>query len=86
MTTEKLAEIAREDAVWIKAIEAGDRASLHAHFAKNGNAFHVDAHPAVYTVLAAVPGLLGENLDYDQAYHAQENIVVSFASLALFEA
>lgn len=84
LTTTKLAEIATEDGHWIDAIEAGDKAALHAHFAKNGNAFHVDAHPAVYTVLAALPGLKGEKLDYDQAYHKQENIVVSFASMALF--
>jgi AmmeMemoRadiSam system protein B len=86
LTTAKLKEIAQEDAHWVEAIEAGDKAALHAHFAKNGNAFHVDAHPAVYTVLAALPGLKGEKLDYDQAYHKQQNIVVSFASMALFEA
>jgi AmmeMemoRadiSam system protein B len=85
LTPAKLEEIAKEDAVWIAATEAGDKEALHAHFAKNGNAFHVDGHPAIYTLLAAIPGLKGEKLDYDQAFHKQQNIVVSFASLALFE-
>jgi AmmeMemoRadiSam system protein B len=84
ITSEKLAEIGSEDAVWIAAAEAGDKVALHAHFAKNNNAFNVDAHPAVYTVLAALPGLKGEKLDYDQAFNKAQNIVVSFASLALF--
>ncbi len=81
----KLREIEREDRKWCAAIEAGDRAALHAHFAKNGNRFNVDAHPALYALLAAFPSLRGQTLDYDQAYHPDQNIVVSFASLALFE-
>lgn len=84
LTPAKLAQIKREDEVWCAAIEAGDRAALHAHFAKNRNANNVDAHPALYTLMAAFPDLRGQLLDYDQAYHPRENIVVSFASLALF--
>ena len=85
LTPERLREIAREDRKWCAAIEAGDRAALHQHFARDGNRFNVDAHPAVYTILAAFPDLHGQLLDYDQAYHREPNIVVSFASLALFE-
>lgn len=85
LTPERLSEIEREDRHWCAAIEAGDRAALHAHFAKDGNRFHVDAHPALYTLMAAFPQFKGQLLDYDQAYSPSANIVVSFASLALFE-
>lgn len=85
LTPGKLREIAREDRSWCAAIEAGDRASLHRHFARDQNRFNVDAHPALYTLMAAFPDWRGQLLDYDQAYHPDQNIVVSFASLALFE-
>ena len=85
LTPAKLREIEREDRRWCAAIEAGDRASLHRHFARDGNRFNVDAHPALYTLMAAFPDLRGQLLDYAQAYHSGPNIVVSFASLALFE-
>lgn len=85
ITPDKLREIAREDRAWCAAIEAGDRAALHQHFARDGNRFNVDAHPALYTIMATFSDWRGQLLDYDQAYHASQNIVVSFASLALFE-
>ena len=85
LTPAKLQEIEREDRRWCAAIEAGDRAALHAHFARDGNRFNVDAHPALYTLMAAFPDWRAQFLDYDQAYHPDQNIVVSFASLALFE-
>ncbi|HEX8466107.1 MAG TPA: AmmeMemoRadiSam system protein B [Abditibacterium sp.] len=84
ITPARLKQIEAEDRVWCSAIEAGDKAALHAHFAKNGNANNVDAHPALYTLMAAFPELKGQLLDYDQAYNSSANIVVSFASLALF--
>ena len=85
LSPEKLREIAREDRAWCASIEAGDRAALHQHFARDGNRFNVDAHPALYTLMAAFPDWRGQLLDYDQAYHRDQNIVVSFASLALFD-
>ena len=85
LTPDKLREIARADRAWCATIEAGERAALHEHFARDGNRFNVDAHPALYTIMAAFPAWRGQLLDYDQAYHADQNIVVSFASLALFE-
>ena len=85
LTPAKLTQIEREDRRWCAAIEAGDRAHLHRHFARDGNRFNVDAHPALYTLMAAFPDWRGQLLDYDQAYHQAPNIVVSFASLALFE-
>jgi len=84
LTPAILEAIARDDAAWIEAIESGDKAKFHAHFARNGNVRHVDAHPALYTLMAAFPELRAQKLDYDQAFHPQQNIVVSFASLALF--
>ena len=85
LTPAKLQEIKREDRRWCAAIEAGDKSALHGHFARDGNRFNVDAHPALYSIMAAFPDLRGQLLDYDQAYHKGPNIVVSFASLALFE-
>lgn len=82
LTPDRLQEIESEDRTWIADVEQGDRASFHAHFAKDFNRFHVDAHPAVYTLMAAFPELKGAFLDYDQAYHPDQNIVVSFASMA----
>ncbi len=80
-----LQKIRDEDAAWISAMESGDRARFHAHFTKNENALNVDAHPALYTLMKAFPRLRAQKLDYDQAFSAGANIVVSFASLALFE-
>ena len=85
LSAARLSEIEGADREWCAAIEAGDRATLHAHFALDGNRFHVDAHPALYTLMAAFPEWRGQLLDYDQAFNARANIVVSFASLALFE-
>jgi hypothetical protein len=60
LTPSRLEEIKSEDAAWISAIESGDRAQLHAHFSKNLNANNVDAHPALYTLMAAFPDLRGQ--------------------------
>jgi len=86
LTGARLEEIQRADQTWMRAVEAGDRATFHAHFARDFNRFHVDAHPAIYTLMAAFPELRGAELDYDQAFHPDQNIVVSFASMALVEA
>lgn len=85
LTGARLEEIQRADQAWMRAVEAGDRAAFHAHFARDFNRFHVDAHPAVYTLMAAFPTLCGVELDYDQAFHPDQNIVVSFAALALVD-
>jgi AmmeMemoRadiSam system protein B len=86
LTTRTLKEIEFGDRKWCAAIEANDLDAFHTHFADDENRFNVDAHPAVYSILAAFPDLKGQLLDYDQAVNAPRNIVVSFASLALFEA
>jgi len=83
LTGARLEEIQRADQAWMRAVEAGDKIAFHAHFARDFNRFHVDAHPAVYTLMAAFPELHGVELDYDQAFHPDQNIVVSFAALAL---
>lgn len=83
LTEARLKEIEVADKAWMSAVEAGDKSAFHAHFARDFNRFHVDAHPAVYTLMAAFPELRGEELDYDQAFHPDQNIVVSFASMAL---
>jgi hypothetical protein len=58
---------------------------LHAHIARDENARNVDAHPALYTLLAAFPELRAQLLEYSQAYDEAANSVVSFASMTIYE-
>lgn len=85
ISSTKLQKIESEDRAWCAAIERGDKTAFHQHFARDFNRFNVDAHPAVYTLMAAFPEWRGQLLDYDQAFSSEQNIVVSFASMALFE-
>ncbi|HEX8552953.1 MAG TPA: AmmeMemoRadiSam system protein B [Abditibacteriaceae bacterium] len=85
LTPERLAEIEREDVVAWQCVENGDREAFHAALAKDNNARNVDAHPAVYTTLLAFPEWRARLLHYDQAFSEEENSVVSFAALQLFE-
>ena len=84
ITPQKLKEIEFADRRWCAAAQAGNLDEFHAHFAADENRFNVDAHPAIYTLLAAFPQFRGQLLDYDQAFNAPRNIVVSFASMAFF--
>lgn len=83
LTPKMLQEIEREDRTFWQTIAEGDKAALHAHIARDDNARKVDAHPALYTLMAAFPDLHAELLYYDQAFDAARNELVSFASLAL---
>ena len=65
-------------------LESGDIESFHDALATDANARHVDAYPAIYTVMHAFPELRAQLLHYAQA-EAPEDSIVSFASLALFE-
>jgi AmmeMemoRadiSam system protein B len=80
----------------LRAIEAADRELLqnvvegnaegwHRHIARDDNARNVDAHPAVYALLAAFPSWRGQLLRYAQTFDAPANALVSFASLALYD-
>lgn len=72
------------DRVALRFVEQGDPEGFHTALASDANARHVDAHPAVYTILHAFPELRAQLLHYAQAPAPQESIV-SFASLALYE-
>jgi AmmeMemoRadiSam system protein B len=85
LTERRLQQIETEDRIFLNCIEAGDKDALHEAIAHDNNARNVDAHPAVWTLLAAFPELRGQLLHYAQAHNAHENIVVSFASMALYE-
>jgi hypothetical protein len=85
ITGRRLEHIETEDRVFLTCIEAGDKDAMHEAIAVDNNARNVDAHPAVWTLLAAFPELRGQLLHYAQAFNEQENIVVSFASMALYE-
>ena len=85
LTLAHLNEIETEDSQFLEAVEAGDAEKAHRALAKNNNARHVDAHPAVYTFLSAFPELRAQLLEYQQAFDANENSVVSFASMTLYE-
>jgi len=85
VTEQVLADVQREDLEFWKTVEAGDAQAMHAHIARDDNARHVDAHPALYTLMLAFPNLRGRLLRYDQAWSAERNELVSFATLALCE-
>jgi AmmeMemoRadiSam system protein B len=85
ITAERLEQIEVDDLAFWQTVQDGDKEALHAHISRDDNARHVDAHPAVWTLLAAFPTLRAQMLHYAQAYNAEANIVVSFASLALVE-
>lgn len=86
ITPQRLAQIATDDGEFWQTLEAGNLEALHAHMARDDNARHVDAHPAVYTLLAAFPSLRAQMLFYDQAFSEERNELVSFAALELCEA
>jgi AmmeMemoRadiSam system protein B len=83
LTPQFLENIKKQDMEFLRAIESGDRDAMHAALAKDNNARNVDAHPAVYTLMAAFPELRGQLLDYQQAYDKAANSVVSFAAMSL---
>jgi AmmeMemoRadiSam system protein B len=84
ITSQKLKNIEAEDLQFLQSIEKGDAEEMHAALAKNNNARNVDAHPAVYTFLAAFPELRAQLLDYRQAFDENANSIVSFAAMTLF--
>ena len=83
LTPELLQEIEAEDHAFWQTTCEGDQDAMHAHISRDDNARKVDAHPALYTLMAAFPDLHTELLHYDQAFNAARNELVSFASLAL---
>lgn len=85
LTPSRLKEIEQADREFFACAESGDAEALHQAMARDQNARHVDAHPALYTLLKAFP-LRGQLLHYAQAYNAEANIVVSFAAMTLHEA
>lgn len=85
LTPQSLRDIETQDLQFLSCIENGDRDALHAELSKDNNARNVDAHPAVYTLLAAFPELRAQLLDYDQAFDAEANSVVSFAAMTLYQ-
>ena len=76
--------IERADREMLGFLEKGDVEGFHDSLAIDANARHVDAHPAVYTIMHAFPGLRAQLLHYAQAPAPQDS-VVSFASMALHE-
>lgn len=84
LTPQRLINIGEEDLDFLTDIENGDAEKMHAALSKDNNARNVDAHPAVYTFLAAFPELRAQLLDYRQAFDEEANFVVSFASMTLF--
>lgn len=85
LTPARLANIREADIAAWRRVEAGDREGWHAELARDDNARHVDAHPAVYVTLLAFPEWRARLLHYDQAYSRAENSVVSFAALTLYQ-
>jgi AmmeMemoRadiSam system protein B len=86
ITPSRLQQIEEGDREFWRHVADGDAEAMHAHIARDNNERNVDAHPALYTLLTAFPELRGELLHYAQAYNREQNIVVSFAAMSLYEA
>jgi AmmeMemoRadiSam system protein B len=84
LTPQRLESIEAQDLQVLRCIEAGDSEAMHTALARDNNARNVDAHPAVYTLLAAFPELRAGLLDYRQAFDEGTNSVVSFAAMTLY--
>lgn len=84
LTPSRLQQIATNDLQFLRCVEAGDHEGIHAVLASDNNARNVDAHPAVYTLMAAFPELRATLLEYQQAFDAKANSVVSFAAMRLW--
>jgi AmmeMemoRadiSam system protein B len=86
LTPARLAGIKTQDLQFLQAVEAGDLSAVHAVLARDNNTRNVDAHPAVFTLLAAFPELRAQLLDYRQTFDKNSNSVVSFAAMSLWNA
>ena len=84
LTPDLLGFIESADREFLECVERGDSNELHCKLARDDNARNVDAHSAVFALLAAFPEIRGQLLHYAQAYDAPANSVVSFASMALY--
>ena len=82
---ERLMEIEEEDRAFLACAEKGDCEAIHDAMSKDNNVRNVDAHPALYTLLAAFPAWRTQFLAYDQAFDEEANSVVSFAAMTVFE-
>lgn len=85
LTPDRLKQIESGDLEFLRAVEAGDLEAVHQTLARDENARNVDAHSAVWTLLAAFPALRGQLLHYKQAHSPEQNIVVSMAAMTLYE-
>ncbi len=85
VTAKRKIAIENADRAALAHLESGDIESFHDALAADANARHVDAHPAVYTLMHAFPELRAQLLHYAQA-DAPEESIVSFASMAFYEA
>lgn len=83
LTPQRLQQIRDDDLDFWRTVERGDMKAMHAHISRDDNARNVDAHPAVYALFSAFPEMRARMQRYDQAYSAEQNIVVSFAALTL---
>lgn len=77
-----LAHVESEDRAFLDAAVARDADRLLREIAKNSDARRVDAFPALYTLLRAVPFREGHLLRYEQAVDEPAQSAVTFASLA----
>lgn len=85
ITPKRKIAIEKADRAALSHLENGDIEAFHDALAADANARHVDAHPAVFTLMNTFPELRAQLLHYDQA-PAPEDSIVSFASLAFYEA
>lgn len=80
----QISSIETDDRAFLACVAVGDAEALHEHIARDDNARHVDAHPALYTLLLAFPELRARLLHYAYA-PAPSDSIVSFASMTLYD-
>ena len=69
----------------LEALEAGDADNLYETIARDGNQFNVCGFSALWTLLAALPGMQGHVLDYTVWHEDATRSAVSFAAVSFTE-
>ncbi len=75
------ARVEAADRMLLESIEAGDAGEFYARLRRIENRYSVCGFAAVYTLLAAMPGVKGRLLRYEQAFDPDKT--VTFAAVAL---
>ena len=85
ISSDLLSWLQNYDADFLSYAENGDAEGLFKFIRERSNRTHIDAHPALYVMLKALPKVRGRLLKYDQAVDVATQSVVSFAAMVFEE-